>query len=49
MDKNEFDDFFASKPITFSKRWKTELAQRFERLKEKNTRQYLGTLHDAMI
>lgn len=49
MDTNEFDDFFASKPIRFSEKWKTELAQRFLRLKEKNTRQYIGTLHDAMI
>lgn len=49
MDKNEFDDFFASKPILFSEKWKTELAQRFLRLKEKNTRQFLGTLHDDMI
>jgi pyrimidine deaminase RibD-like protein/DNA-directed RNA polymerase specialized sigma24 family protein len=49
MDTNEFDDFFAAKPNTFSEKWKIELAQRFERLKEKNTRQYLGTLHDAMI
>lgn len=49
MDTNEFDDFFAAKPILFSERWKTELANRFLRLKEKNTRQYLSTLHDAMI
>lgn len=49
MDKNEFGDFFAAKPILFSEKWKTELTQRFERLKERNTRQYLGTLHDAMI
>jgi tRNA(Arg) A34 adenosine deaminase TadA/DNA-directed RNA polymerase specialized sigma24 family protein len=49
MDKNVFDDFFTAKPITFSERWKTELRNRFLRLKEKNTRQYLGTLHDAMI
>ena len=41
MDKNEFDDFFASKPIKFSEKWKSELGNRFLRLKEKNTRQYL--------
>lgn len=49
MDPNELDDFFAAKPILFSEKWKTELANRFLRLKEKSTRQYLGTLHDAMI
>ncbi|MBN1185156.1 MAG: hypothetical protein JXB49_22915 [Bacteroidales bacterium] len=49
MDKNEFDDFFAAKPITFSERWKTELRNRFLRLNEKNTRQYLGPIHDAML
>lgn len=49
MDTNVFDDFFSAKPITFSEKWKTELTQRFLRLKEKNTRQYIGTLHDAMI
>jgi tRNA(Arg) A34 adenosine deaminase TadA/DNA-directed RNA polymerase specialized sigma24 family protein len=49
MDENEFDDFFAAKPITFSERWKMELKNRLERLKEKNTRQYLGSLHEHMI